>query len=165
MNACLCLYVGPVICWRPVQGVPRLSPNWDWLQTPPPPPPPRTDMDLYNPQMKIVPNKCTIYSCSLKSTEPVYCVLPNVSASSPQSLYISASLCRRCGATGPVCGRPSWWVWVWSAPAVSSCCSSIGCLSGASKGTCTHTSLRDAHTLLLRTTVLLSFFFFLTLTS
>ena len=36
VSGCLSLYVGPVIDWRPVQGVPRLSPNasWDWLQHP-----------------------------------------------------------------------------------------------------------------------------------
>ena len=34
VNGCLSLYVGPVIRWWPVHGLPRLSPNisWDWLQ-------------------------------------------------------------------------------------------------------------------------------------
>ncbi len=36
VSACLSLYVSPVIDWRPVQGVPCLSPNdsWDRLQHP-----------------------------------------------------------------------------------------------------------------------------------
>ncbi len=36
VSGCLSLYVGPVTDWRPVQGVPRCSPNasWDWLQHP-----------------------------------------------------------------------------------------------------------------------------------
>ena len=34
VNGCLSVYVGPAMDWRPVQGVPRLSPNdsWDRLQ-------------------------------------------------------------------------------------------------------------------------------------
>ncbi len=36
VSDCLSLYVGPVTDWRPVQDVPRCSPNasWDWLQHP-----------------------------------------------------------------------------------------------------------------------------------
>ncbi len=36
VSGCLSLYVDPVTDWRPVQGVPRRSPNdsWDWLQQP-----------------------------------------------------------------------------------------------------------------------------------
>ncbi len=36
VSCCLSLYVGPVIDWQPVQGVPRLSPtaSWDRLQHP-----------------------------------------------------------------------------------------------------------------------------------
>ena len=36
VNGCLSLCVSPVIVWRPVQGVPRLSPSvsWDRLQPP-----------------------------------------------------------------------------------------------------------------------------------
>lgn len=32
-NGCVSVYVGPAICWLPVQGVPCLSPNvsWDYL--------------------------------------------------------------------------------------------------------------------------------------
>jgi len=32
VNGCLSLCVSPVIVWRPVQGVPCLSPNVSWLQ-------------------------------------------------------------------------------------------------------------------------------------
>ncbi len=36
VNGCLSICVSHVFDWRPVQGMPHLSPNvsWDWLQPP-----------------------------------------------------------------------------------------------------------------------------------
>ena len=42
-NGCFCLYVGPVIRWGPVQGVPGLLPNVKHGLVPAPPPPPSRD--------------------------------------------------------------------------------------------------------------------------
>lgn len=62
-----------------------------------------------------------------KSLSYVYTIADHVH----RCVTVSVCPCRRCGGTGPVCGRWSWWVQASCALAACCCCCCTGCLSGA----------------------------------